>query len=94
MDNIKNILSDVIGTLAHRQPQDELKTERIWTNITTPLERQHTQISGIKDKTIVIIVDSPAWLYQMRTKKWKLLQRIKDELPGINQVQFKIGKLQ
>ncbi len=94
MDNIKDIIQDVIGKMAQQEPQANIKVERIWKNILEEQELKHTKIVGMKEGNIFAHVDSPAWLYQMRIRRSKILERLKDEIPDIKSIRFKIGKIQ
>jgi len=93
MDNIKDIVTDVIGKLASKKIDEGSKVERIWQNIMEKDEIKHTKILGINEGKISVLVDSPAWLYQMKMKKRKILQQLMDEVPEVKQLTFKIGKI-
>ena len=93
MDEIKNIVNQVIGDIAENAPDTYNKIERIWQNLLTEQEFRHTKIIGVKKETISVCVDSPAWLYQMRTKQHKILKQLKEDVPDIKHIQFKIGAI-
>ncbi|VAX37471.1 hypothetical protein MNBD_UNCLBAC01-533 [hydrothermal vent metagenome] len=92
MDNVKNIIQDVIGKIANREKQEYEKIERIWQNILKEQELKHTHLSGVKDGVVFVLVDSPAWLYQMKIRKRRILDRLKDEIEEIKNIYFKLGK--
>ena len=94
MDNIKNILQDVVGKIAAKEPDSISKLERIWGNLLTPLERAHTRLEGVRGGTVLVRVDSPLWLYQMRVRKKILLDRLKSEQEFVKDLRFKIGNIQ
>ncbi len=93
MDNMKDIVSNVIGKLSQRQTFDHDKLQSVWRNILTKQEIQHTQIMGLTDGKLTVYVDSPAWLYQMKIKKITLIKRLKQEDFDIKSIVFKIGKV-
>lgn len=93
MDNIKSIINQVVKNLSTNKPDSGLKIDRIWENILEPTELLHTKIVGVNDGTVLINVDSPTWLYQMKMKRSSLLQRLKDEVPDIKLIRFRIGKV-
>ena len=93
MDNIKDIVNQVIKKISIKQPIDQSKIDRIWQNILSKQELKHTKLIGVKDGRISINVDSPAWVYQLKIKKNKILGRLKDELPEIKSLVFRIGKI-
>jgi hypothetical protein len=93
MDDIKNILNTVIGNIADRNPDVHNKLDRIWSNLLNEKELKHTHIIGIKEDGLLVHVDSPAWLYQMRVRQTKILKQLKEEIPQIKYIRFKIGKI-
>jgi len=93
MDNMKDIITDVIGKLSQRQSFNNDKIQRLWCNILNTQEVQHTQLMGIKEGILSVNVDSPAWLYQMNIKRSKILERLKTEDMNIKSIFFRIGKV-
>lgn len=93
MDDIKDVINKVIGNIADQNPCSYDKVERIWQNLLTKEELKHTKLFGVKEDTLFINVDSPAWLYQMRMRKTSILKRIKEELLDIKQIRLKIGTI-
>jgi hypothetical protein len=93
MDNIKSIIGNVIKDLSNRQSKESDKLERVLKSILTKEEIEHIKILGEKDGKVNINIDSPAWNYQFRTKKRYILERIKDEMPRVKELQFRVGKI-
>ena len=93
MDNIKDIINQVIGQIAEKQPNNQSKLERIWLNVLEAKELEHTRLVGLKNGWISAYVDSPAWLYQMKIRRGKIVERLKQEIPEIKNISFKIGKV-
>ncbi|MBU0468649.1 MAG: DUF721 domain-containing protein [Candidatus Omnitrophica bacterium] len=93
MDNIKDVVNQVIEKISIKQPFDQGKIDRIWRNVLNEQELQHTSLEGVNDGMLSVKVDSPAWLYQMKIKKNRILERLKEELPDIKSVVFRIGKI-
>jgi len=93
MDNIKDVIHSVIGKLASKQIDQGGKLERIWENILEKEDIKHTRILGMNQGKVLVVVDSPAWMYQMRMKKTRLLQKLIDEIPDVKEIRFKIGKV-
>ena len=94
MDNIKDIINKVIGDMADHNPDTYSKAERIWWNLLNEQEHKHTKFLGVNKGTVSVCVDSPAWLYQMRMRKTKILKQLKEEIPDIKFISFKIGSIQ
>ena len=93
MDNIEDIIKNVIGNMASRKMEEHDKIHRLWVNVLSETELKHTKLLGVKDGRVSANVDSPAWLYQMNTRKRKILQSLKDELSTIESIYFKVGKI-
>lgn len=93
VDNIKEIIKDVMGSMSSRRVLDQDRLQRIWESLFDKKELEHLRVVGLKNGTLSIWVDSPAWLYQLRTQKQKLLKRIQEEIPDIKELYFKIGKV-
>ena len=93
MDDIKNIVDKVIGAIADKKPEAHDKTERIWQNLLSKQELKHTKLVGINEETLSVCVDSPAWLYQMKIRQTKILKQLKEDVPGVKHIRFKIGTM-
>ena len=93
MNDIKNIINRVIGDLANKKDQGGKQIASIWCAVLEKKELVHTHVAGLKEGTLFVDVDSPAWLYQMNVKKTKILRLLKEEIPEIKNIRFKIGKV-
>jgi hypothetical protein len=93
MDNIENILKNVIHQIVEQSSSQSHQINNVWDELLTPKELQHTKLEGMSAGEIVVAVDSPAWLYHMRTRKDYLLKELKKKHPGINNIRLKVGKL-
>ena len=93
MDHIKDVLSQVVGKMSRRELDYPSKIDRIWQNILEPQELKHASLVGTRDGVLLVLVDSPVWLYQMRAGKNKILEKLKDEGLDIKEIRFQIGKV-
>ncbi len=93
MDNIEDIVKTVIGNIANQSPDIHNKVERIWKNVTNEKERKHVKVIGVKEGGLFVCVDSPAWLYQIRIRQSRILKQLKEEIPEIKHIRFKMGKI-
>lgn len=94
MDNIKEILNSIVGDIAAKNPNTQSKIDGIWRNVLEPQYLKHTKLSDFTDGVLFVIVDSPAWLYQIQTKKRKILKRLQEEISEIKKIQLKVGKIE
>ena len=93
MDNIKDIINKVVGDISEKNPDAYSRVERIWQNLLTEQELKHTKIVGMKENTLLVHVDSPAWMHQMRIRQTKILKRLKEEVSDIKYIRLKIGSI-
>ena len=93
MHNIKDVLNDVIGQLALRRPDASKRIEHAWNKYTDEKEKKHTSLVSLSAGKLIVHVDSPAWLYQMNTKKKTLLERLQKEIATVKDISFRVGKI-
>ena len=91
MDNIKDIINKVVGDIAEKNPDSYDRVDRIWMNLLTEAELKHTKLIGIKEEVLLVHVDSPAWLHQMRISQTKILKRLKEESSNIKSIRFTLS---
>ena len=92
-DQIKDIIPRVIENLSSGEIQNQNKIQQAWTGIIGAKAQKHTAIVGIKANMLLVNVDSPAWLYQMKMRKKKFLNALKDQSSGITEISFRVGKV-
>jgi hypothetical protein len=93
MEQIKDIVLKVITNISSGRPEVHNKIQRIWQNVFDKKTASHTSIVGLQKGTLVVHVDSPAWLFQMNLQKRKALERLRAEIPELSHIRFKIGKV-
>ncbi len=93
MDPIKDIISTVIANMSSGKPEVHDKIQRIWQNMFDEKTRRHASIIGLQKGKLVVNVDSPAWLFQMNLQRRKVLAKLKEEIPELSYIHFKIGKV-
>lgn len=93
MDNIKDIVQQVFEKMVQKQVEPQDKLERIWLSVLRKGEEKHLRLLGLKNDTLFVDVDSPAWLFQMRIRKKKILEQFQEQIPEIKNISFKIGKV-
>ena len=93
MDNIESIVKNVIGNIADKREVVCVNIDEVWQEVLNDKELSHTQMVGMNSGIISVYVDSSVWLYHMKVKKNDILQKIKDRIPEIRDIRFKIGKV-
>jgi predicted nucleic acid-binding Zn ribbon protein len=48
----------------------------LWPQIVGPKTAEHTRAVAVEGKTLVVVVDSPAWIVQLRFLKPQLLRKV------------------
>jgi hypothetical protein len=92
VDNIKDIVRRVIGEMAEQKVDISHKLQECWPKMLESAEAAHAQVAGYREGIVYVHVDSPAWLYQLNTKKKKILQKLKLVSSEIKDVRFKLGE--
>ena len=92
MDSIKNIIPQVINSLSRKKVNNQSKIPEIWQNILDKDARQHAAVSDFEQGHLWVNVDSSPWLYRLNLQKSKILKKLKEEIPEIQKLSFKIGK--
>ncbi len=93
MEEIKNVLSKVLSDISLGRPDVQAKIQHIWQNAFDKKAVVHSMIVGLEKGCLMVNVDSPAWLFQLSLKKKKILEKLKEEVPQLSQIRFKIGKV-
>lgn len=93
MDDIKDVIKDVIGKIANKEPQSTNNLIKIFEEALNEKERKHCCVSGYKDGILMVNVESSMWLYQIKTQYMKILKKIKEKIPDIKSIKFRIGKI-
>ena len=94
MQEIKDIVNKVFaGIPGTTNAVQQEKISKVWERVLKHQGMTRARISGLKEGTLVVNVDSPARLYQFNLKKKKLLEEVNQEVPEIKKIYFKIGKV-
>jgi len=74
MDNIKDVLENVLGDLQKKNKKKTL--DQLFEKVLTSQEKKHCQVQQIKDQLLIVVVDSPTWLYYFKTRKNNFLKNM------------------
>ena len=95
MEEMKDIVKKVVAAIPGKTTIDAQEhISKVWEKVLKHQGLTHAKISGLKETTLIVNVDSPARLYQFNLKKKKILEEINQETPEITKIYFKIGKTQ
>ena len=93
MDNIEEIVKSVIEKISQKQPDQHNELEQVWSDSIDERNREKTHFVGIKNNVVYIMVDSPARLHQLKSKKNTLLRNFKKITPEISDIIYRVGQM-
>lgn len=93
MDDIKDIVKKVFVDISTKTIAEQKKLGEVFEKVLKDNNISGAKISGLKDGQLFVNVDSSARLYQITLIKNKILNALKSELPDIEKILFKIGKV-
>ncbi len=88
MDQIKNIVSEVIGKMSSRTGGSFQDIQAVWTRIS---KDQGSRITDFKDGSMTISADSSLRLVKLNLNREILLKELQKEFPSIVKINFKVG---
>lgn len=91
MEKIKDIIPQVLSDLSQRNPVRPTQIQHIWQESIDEKTRKHVSIGGFEQGKLLVLVDSPTWLFQLSLQKNKILSKMRQQSPDIQSIQFKIG---
>jgi predicted nucleic acid-binding Zn ribbon protein len=95
MDSIKDIIPQVVGKMVrsrNQQAGEQGALEQIWQDILEKQQLRHTRLGGQRDGNLLVFVDSPARAYHLRMGKAKTLKQIREKMPEIKDITFKVSE--
>ena len=93
MDNIKIVIHKLFDQFHTKETGRQEKIQRLWQTVVDAATIRHTKLIDFKEGTLIVHVDSWAWLYQMNLKKANILKRVQEDIPEIQNIFLKIGKV-
>lgn len=93
MDGIQDIVKKVFGEITAKTIAEQNKIFETFEKVLKNNNISGAKISGFKNHHLFIEVDSSARLYQITLIKSKIFSEIKRELPDVEKISFRIGKV-
>lgn len=92
---IKNIVEDIIKKI---EPEKIFKTEVLnssWAKAIGEDNLRHAKPVEVKNKVLIVHVDSSSWLHKLTMEKARLLTRLRNDLGEdiIEDIRLRIGAL-
>ena len=92
MHPLKEIVTNVVTHLAAQKPADGVDVGAVWLRVSRE-SRAHTSVKDFTNGRLQVTVDSPARLFRLTIQKQKLIQELKDILPGLAALDIQVGKV-
>ncbi len=95
MEPIKRVIKQVVGNLSRGGQQAGLNS-RISVAWEASIGRKlakHTKIAGFKDGKLLVIVDSPTFLFYLNLKRAKIRTHMQKITNQFEDISLKIGRL-
>jgi hypothetical protein len=93
MDGIQDIVKKVFGEISAKTISEQNKLFETFEKVLKNNNISGVKIAGFKNHQLFVEVDSSARLYQVTLIKNKILDEMKTELPDVEKISFKIGKV-
>ena len=93
---IKDIISAVIGKLDEDDVKGKGKIFLYWKKIVGEKLSHHTRPLKIRAKTLTVVVDSSAWLFELENQYKEMIIKKIDHILGadlIKDIIFKVGEI-
>jgi predicted nucleic acid-binding Zn ribbon protein len=88
MDNIKNIVSQVMGRMSGGAGGPFADVQSVWAKVA---REPHSRVTEFKDGCVVINADSSMRLVRLNLNRESLLRELRKEFPSIVKISFKVG---
>lgn len=92
MERIQDTIQQVIGNLAAKKGDQDIKHPReIIKKLLTKKELAHIKVTNFYKGILYVDVDSSSWLYALTLRKKSFLEELKEAVPPIADIRFRIG---
>lgn len=92
MEIIKDVIEDVIRNLSAKKLGDKNTDPQEWLKkALTKKELGHIKFHYLRKGVLGLRVDSSAWMYSLSLKKERILIKIKECSPTINEIRLSLG---
>jgi predicted nucleic acid-binding Zn ribbon protein len=93
MDNtqpcsIKEILKKTKFNIQNQQLQQN--AQKAWAAIVGQDAAAHTQLNSLSETSLIVSVDSPAWVYQLNTKRRHIEEQLQKRLCRAKPIKLKL----
>ncbi len=92
-ETIKEVFENISKTDTAGTSKDDILSA--WQRAVGVKAAKHSSPVGLKDKTLIVNVDSTVWIYQLRLKEADILKKMRKQLkkPGVEKIRFRAGEI-
>lgn len=94
MEQIRDIVKNVIADLSSDKNKTQESILETWQEVLGKKATKHTKIVGLKQGRLLVNVDSSAWLFQLNLQRKELLEKLNAKVNDIQEISFRIGRVQ
>lgn len=92
MESIRDIIPQVIENLALKKPKTKRNIHEVW-RIAAGTQADFCEVRDFRNGILWVNVDSSARIFEMSTRKGEIIKNLKNEVPELRDIIFKIGKV-
>ena len=75
-DIFKETIDKVMSGLNERLTNKNKSINKAWSETIDKNIKKHTKVAEVKDKVLYIKAESPAWIYEIKSKKKEIIEKI------------------
>ncbi|MFC1704394.1 DciA family protein, partial [Candidatus Omnitrophota bacterium] len=89
------VVQQVVGDLSKRTPEQGLQRQIVatWDDTVGRRVAKHTRVAGLKKGELLVLVDSPVFLFHVNLKRAQLLTKLQILTSDIQNIRLRIGKV-
>lgn len=93
MEQIKTIVHDVIEKLSTQGAGQAQDIQCAWSEAVGKKVSCHTQIEGLRNGKLSVLVDSPVTIFHLNLKRNQLLKELQKIDKAITTIDLRVGKV-
>ena len=93
MEKIKEIIPGVIEKLSAGNTQSQQELLKLWKQSLGDKLAAHTRIVQMRDKKLIVNVDSPALLFHLNMKRQRIIEALRTAEPTLEAISLRIGRI-
>ena len=92
MESIRDIIPQVIENLSLKKPNSKRDIQDVWRTVAGE-QAEYCAVKDFQKGMLKVYVDSSARMFDLSTRKNDLIKNFKKEIPDLQDIIFKVGKI-